>query len=29
MVQNRRKYPVALSKGSAKKYTELQAEGGE
>ncbi|OQX13866.1 MAG: nucleotide pyrophosphohydrolase [Thiothrix lacustris] len=27
MVQNRRKYPVELSKGSAKKYTELQAEG--
>jgi NTP pyrophosphatase (non-canonical NTP hydrolase) len=27
MVQNRRKYPVELSKGSAKKYTELQGEG--
>lgn len=25
--QNRQKYPVTLSKGSAKKYTELQAEG--
>ncbi|MDQ5767285.1 nucleotide pyrophosphohydrolase [Thiothrix subterranea] len=24
MVQNRRKYPVALAKGSAKKYTELR-----
>jgi NTP pyrophosphatase (non-canonical NTP hydrolase) len=27
MVQNRRKYPVELAKGSARKYTELQAEG--
>jgi NTP pyrophosphatase (non-canonical NTP hydrolase) len=26
MVQNRKKYPVELSKGSAKKYTELQGE---
>jgi NTP pyrophosphatase (non-canonical NTP hydrolase) len=29
MVKNRAKYPVALAKGSAKKYTELQTEGSE
>lgn len=27
MVQNRRKYPLALAKGSTKKYTELHVEG--
>ncbi len=29
MLKNREKYPVALAKGSAKKYTELQTESGE
>ena len=29
MLKNREKYPVALAKGSAKKYTELQAESSE
>ena len=28
MLKNRQKYPVELAKGSAKKYTELQSEGG-